>query len=132
MTQFALVKTRNSCPSIKPASGLQDDFLSGVAGKLFPDTSIDQIFVLSAGGKDIDSLMLDAQKLVIESSKFERTALYSAINNVAQAADELIFWYGSDYDDLECVYDVSSLLSKLEEAVKNSTCELYIHFKMEK
>lgn len=129
MTQFALVKTSNSCPSLKPVEELGDDFLEGVAGKLFPDSSIDEIFVLDVDGEDIDGLMLDAQKLVIESSKFEGTELYSAIGKVAQAADELIFWYGSDYDDLECVYDVPALLSKLEEAVSDSTCELYIHYK---
>jgi hypothetical protein len=129
MTQFVLVKTSNSCPDIKPVEGLKDDFLLGVAGKLFPNSSVNEIFVLDVDGEDIDSLMLDAQKLLIESSKFEETAVYSAIGKVAQAVDELIFWYGSDYDDLECVYDVSVLLRKIEDAVSESACELYIHYK---
>lgn len=132
MTQFALVKMNNGGPSLKPVEGLRDDFLSGVARKLFPDSAIDQIFVINTDGKDIDSLMLDAQKLVIDSSEFEGTELYSAIGEIAQAADELIFWYGSDCDDLECVYDVTALLKKLEDAVRDSTCELYIHYKKAK
>ena len=132
MTQFALVITSNRCSGLTPVEEQGDDFLMGVASKLFSDSSIDKIYIIEVDGEDIDSLMLSAQRLVIGSSKFEETALYRVIAQVVQAVDELIFWYGSDYDDLEYVYDAPALLDKLEEAIKDSSCEIYSHYKKEK
>lgn len=129
MTQFALVKTSNNFPGLKPVSELRDDFLAGVASKLFPGSSSDKIFVFDVNGKDVDGLMLDAQKHIVGSSKFEETVLFHTIGKVARAVDEIILWYASDYENLECVYNVSTLLRKLEEAVSDSTCEIYIHYK---
>jgi hypothetical protein len=132
MTQFALVKTSKTNPNLKPIDEIRDDFLLGIVAKIFPDSSCGRISLFDVDGKDIDSLMLDAQKRVIESSRFEKTVLHGIIDNVARAADELVLWYGSDYEDLECIYDVPTLLSKLEEAVSDSSCELYIHYKKSK
>lgn len=128
MTQFALATTGTNSPRLKPVEELHNDFLTETAVRLFSDYSLSEIFVIDGEG-GIDSLMLDAQKLVIESSKFEETPLYEVIEKLAQTVDELIFWYGSDFNDLEWVYDAPALLNKLKEAVNTSSCELYIHYK---
>ncbi len=132
MTQFALARTSNNCSNLKLVEELQDDFLMGVADNLFPDSSMGKIFALEVDGVNIDSLMLNAQKMVIESLEFEESELCGIIVEVAQVVDELIFWYGSDYDELEYVYDIPTLLSKIEEAIGDSSCELYIHYKKSK
>lgn len=132
MTQFALVKANKSSPHLQPIDELKDDFLLGIVGKLFPGSSDDEIFIIYVDGMDIDALMLDAQKQMIESTKFEGTLLCNVIDKVAQTSDEIIFWYGSDYDGLDYIYDVPALLSKLGEAVSDSACELYIHYKKAK
>lgn len=132
MTQFALVKSSNSSSHLKSIGELKDDFLSGIVGTLFPNSSDEGIFIICVNGMDIDALMLDAQKQMIKSAKFEGTLLFSVVDEVAQTSDEIIFWYGSDYDGLDCIYDVPALLGKLEEAVSDSACELYIHYKRAK
>jgi hypothetical protein len=99
-----------------------------MARKLFPSSSDNNVFVLDSEGKNIDQLMLDAQKMV-RFSKFEKTELYHVINTIAPTVYEFAFWYGSDYEDLDYVYDVPTLLIKLEEAVSESACELYVHYK---
>ena len=128
MTQFVLVRSSIKRSGLKLVEELHDDFLIGMVVKLFPDSPFGEIFVID-DGEDIDSLMLDAQKQVIESVGFEKTQLYGVVENLAPSVDELIFWYGSESDDLEYVYDVPILLGKLKEAVSDSSCELYLHYK---
>lgn len=128
MTQFVLAITKDSSPSLVPVEKQRDDFLLEMAKNLFPDSPVNEIFVLDLKGKSIDQLMLDAQK-ELEFSQFEKTELCHKISKIVPTVDELVFWYGSDYDDLDYVYDVSTLLRKLKEAVSESACEAYIHYK---
>lgn len=128
MTQFVLAITKDSSPSLVPVEKQRDDFLLEMAKNLFPDSPVNEIFVLDLKGKSIDQLMLDAQK-ELEFSQFEKTELCHTISKIVPTVDELVFWYGSDYDDLDYVYDVSTLLRKLKEAVSESACEAYIHYK---
>lgn len=128
MTQFVLAITKDSSPSLVPVEKQRDDFLLEMAKNLFPDSPVNEIFVLDLKGKSIDQLMLDAQK-ELEFSQFEKTELCHTISKIVPTVDELVFWYGSDYDDLDYVYDVSTLLRKLKEAVIESACEAYIHYK---
>jgi hypothetical protein len=128
MTQFALAITKDNCASLAPVEKHRDDFLLEVAIKLFPDSPVSEIFIVDLGGKNIDQLILEAQKAV-EFLQFEKTDLCHAIKKIALAVDELVFWYGSDCDDLDYVYDVSELLNKLKSAVSESACEVYIHYK---
>lgn len=132
MTQFALVATKKNFDSLVPIIKLEDEFLISIAGELFPSLPIEEVFTVNINGHDIDSLMLDAQRMVIAYSKFEETDLYRTIAQIVPAVDELILWYGSSYEDLDYVYDTLDLLSKLEESIRDSACELYIHYKRSK
>ncbi len=129
MTQFVLAAAKNHSANIVPISELRDDFFLEVSKKLFPDSPFEEIFILEIEGENIDDLMLEAQKSIAQSSKFKETKLYYTISKIAPAINELAFWYGSDYEDLDCIYDIPALLRKLEEAVNESTCELYVHYK---
>lgn len=132
MTQFALAKAGRQHSGLKSIFELEDEFLRGAAIDLFPGVSLNEIYFLDVGGKDIDSLMLDAQKAVNDKKCFRETELYKAIEMVSDSVDELVFWYSSDYDDLDYVYDVPELLRKLEGAVSDSFCEVYGRYRKSK
>lgn len=129
MTQFALARSRKQINGLTSLAEVEDGFLSRVAFELFPAVSLNEIYRFDFGGKDIDSLMIDAQKAVIDKNSFQETALYKAVKAVAENVDDFVFWYGADYDELSYIYDVSVLLRKLEDAVSDSFCEIYIHYK---
>jgi len=129
MTQFSLAVKKNSCASLKTLKKPQDSYLLGVAETLLPSFSFDTLFVIDVNGKDIDYLMLDSQRAIIDGVPFENTTLYMEVEKIVRTVDEIIFWYGSDFQDLDYVCDVPSLLAKLEKAVRDSTCELYVHYR---
>jgi hypothetical protein len=129
MTQFALVTTSKDLDCLQPVDSLGDNFLLGVATKLFPGLPLNKVCLLSVGGKGIDSLMLDAQKAVIDSKSFQETELYKVVDEVAPNVDDFVFWYGSDFDELEYVYNVADLLGRLETSVSDSFCEAYVFYK---
>lgn len=128
MTQFSLAIMKGSCEGLIPIERHQDDFLLDIAKKIFPGYPVSEIFVLDLKGKTIDQLMLEAQRLV-GFLQFENTELYRELSNILPAVDELVFWYGSDCDDLDFVCDVSDLMSALKCAVSESVCEVYIHYR---
>ena len=132
MTQFVLAVSKTHNTSLVPISRSRNDFLLEIASKLFPDLPLEDVYVIDVNEKDMDALMLDAQKLVVESSRFEQTELFKIMEKVAPSVDELVFWYGSEHEDLDYVYGAPALLSKLKEAVSESTCELYVHYKQTK
>lgn len=127
MTQFALAITKNKSPNLVSVEQ-QNDFLMEVAKKLFPNSPVSEIYSLDLDGKSIDQLMLDAQKSA-GSLQFEKTDLCQAIREVVSTFEELVFWYGSDYSDLDYVYDVPALIGKLKKSTNSSVCEAYIHYK---
>lgn len=129
MTQFVLAKASSENDSLKAIEQLQDEFLMEAASKLFPHSSSSEIYILNINNSNIDSLMVDAQRAVIGDGVFKDTDLYIAIEKIVESIDELVFWYGSDYDDLECVDDIPRLLNLLELSVNDSCCEAYIHYK---
>ncbi len=132
MTQFVLAVSKTHNTNLVPVSRSRNDFLLEIASNLFPNLPLEEVYVIDVNEKDIDALMIDAQKLVIESSRFEQTELFKIMEKVAPSVDELVFWYGSEHEDLDYVYDAPALLSKLKEAVSESTCELYVHYKQVK
>jgi len=129
MTQFALIRANDSHEGFKPLGDLGQDSFVSIAKRLFPNADIDTIYVPEYFGKSIDSLMLEAQKFEMDEQGFEDTQFYKVVIDLAQNADELVLWYGSDYDDLECVDSIPALLESLREVVSDSFCEAYIRYK---
>lgn len=129
MTQFALASLKKYNFESKSLVKVEGDFLSAIAAELFPNISLSDIYTLDVDGKDIDSLMLDAQKDVIDGIRFQETMLYDVVSELAASISELFLWYGSDYDDIDYVYDVPALLDIIESAVSDSACEVYVRYK---
>lgn len=128
MTQFVLVKAKKSCTALVSLEELDNNFFRNVAKKLFPNFPTNEICILNVEGKDIDQLILESQKKLIYS-EFESTDLYRAIKEVALASDELVLWYGSDYEDLDYIDNTSDLFKEIESTLRSPICELYLHFK---
>lgn len=124
MTQFALARADKDIYFLKGLNDVSDSFLLKATKKLFPDAPLSSIYKF-----DVDDLMLDAQRAINENIDFESTKLFQSIKKLTNSVDELIFWYGSEYDDLDYVHNESELLSKLKESVSDSFCEVYIHYK---
>ncbi len=129
MTQFVLIISNSCNENLLPASKEFNLFSYDVVNKKYPNLSIVDSYVIDFENKDIDDLMLDAQQLISSSYKFKQTKLYSIIQEIAIIADEIIFWYGSDCEDLDNIYDVETLLGELESSIRESNCEFYAHFK---
>ena len=129
MTQFALAKASSAHDGLKSIEQLQDNFLTTVANKLFPNTPFNKLYAIVILDQDIDSIMLTAQRDLMANRDFKDTVLHKKIVRLLSHVDELVFWYGADYHELEEIYDVSVFLTKLEEATSDSSCEAYFHFK---
>ena len=129
MTQFALITTNNDLDCLQPLDALNDEFLLNVAISLFPGISLNKIYLFDVGGMSVDDLIVDAQRAVLDNKNFQETHLYSGIKKIIDHADDFVFWYGSDYDDLEYASTAKELLEKLEIAVSDSFCEAYVHYK---
>lgn len=49
------------------------------------------------------------------------------IRDIAQKSQEMIFWYGTEYDGLDNLYSVKELMDYLQNEYKNPCLELYLH-----
>ena len=132
MTQFALARTSKQLDCLESVTELQDSFLLKSAFDLFPEVPLNEIYRIRVKSKDIDDLILDAQKAVVNMQEFQKTEFYRTVKNIAEKVDDLVFWYGSDYDDLDYTYEIPALLLELERNVNDSFCEAYIRYKKEK
>jgi len=129
VTQYALVKARRPCDFLKSVAELDEPFFEIAAKKIFPTFSLSQVFIIDVDGKDIDKLFTDAQFACVNEKLFNSTDLKKIITQVLKVSDEIVFWYGSEYDDLDDVSDSDTLSEILENVVQTSTCEAYIRFK---
>lgn len=49
------------------------------------------------------------------------------IRDIAQKSQEMIFWYGIEYEGLDNLYSEKELIDYLEDEYKNPCLELYLH-----
>lgn len=132
MTQFALVKINGQGVvdnSLVKLSDVDDSFLENVAKELFPKSQLNDLYCFQVGGFNFDEIFLGAQKQINVGMTFEQTDLAKLLKSIFDKADEIVCWYGSDYDDLDNVGGIDSLLEKLEMSVREPSCEAYVYFK---
>ncbi len=129
MTQFALAHMRAPIADLVVPNAEHDRFSTEIVKELFPTADLDDIYVIDVNGKNIDELMTDAQRSLIMQSDFGGTELVKVMKRLIPAVEELVFWYGSDYDDLDEVHDTLQVLRGLESAVSVSTCEAYLRYR---
>lgn len=97
------------------------ELLKNVKETYFRNVENDNVWVLEG----VDELFVDAQKYLMTEKKFESTHLYNIIKQISDICETIIFWYGSEYDDLDVVNDKNQLFLALKDALNDSMCECY-------
>ena len=128
MTQYILVKSSRRCDVLKPIADLKEPFYERVVEKIFPSAVYGDFSLVDADGDDIDTLFTEAQKAIGNNQEFENTRLNKVISRILEVSDEIVFWYGSDFDDLDSVAEESVLRDSLKQALETSSCEAYLHY----
>jgi hypothetical protein len=135
MTQFVLCYADRPLKIKPPFSKISiedDSFLSGVALDVFPDIDKKSIFTVALDGSSFDSICTTTQIDLAEGKMFSETSLFVCIGWLLDTCTGLVFWYGRDYDDLDCVYGRDELIEKTEGAIIDSNCELYVRYERNK
>lgn len=131
MTQFVLCSENKPLQEKSPFTRVsieEEGFLSDVASDVFSTTDKKKIFTVALNIDSFDSICTTAQIDLAEGRKFSETLLFQCIDWLFESCNSLVFWYGGDYDDLDCVYDRANLLEKVEEALGDSNCEFYVRY----
>ncbi len=128
MSQFMLcrlqeVRKLNANCRIEAVTG---GFLLDVSHVVFGSV---ESFVLGYKGKTVDELFTDAQASVNSGLRIEDTELFEFMSTINGPLIEAIFWYGNDFSDLDDVKNFNMLLVKLEEAIREASCEAYLHYR---
>lgn len=123
MTQHILVYSTQKKNSLELVKNNDNTFLLEAANTKMPYASMEQVYSF-----DIDTLMLDAQKQ-LANKDFRETELYLKLSTLIPDAKEIVLWYGSDYSDIDYIEDSQEFLARMKDAVSDSFCEAYIHFK---
>ena len=104
-------------------------FISRVVNEYFSNEQSENLYEINYKGKDIDALFIEAQNQVNENFPFSHTELYIVIKELSNLQVEIILWYGSDYYDLDILFDKGLLMIKIEESINDSFAECYLHYK---
>lgn len=57
---------------------------------------------------------------------FFSSELFYLLNNIFDLCEWMIFWYGSEYDDLDKVYSKDELLNYVQHCIEKPCCQLYV------
>lgn len=113
MSQFLICKSKENM--IKYGLKLKDVFLNKslyikVVNKYMLDEEIDNIWVID----NIDDILMSKYDLKL-------------IEEIVQKSELLIFWYGTDFEDLERMNSSQMLISYLESNINDPSLELYLY-----
>jgi len=130
MSQFILCKGKSTLICSDKIDKLQiknDVFLAEASKVIFPNVNDEDVWSVSFENIDFDSLCVKAQKELINGKKFSETKLSLLLNILVDKVDEIALWYADYFDDIDEVYDVDIFFNGIETAVKEPTCEVYLH-----
>lgn len=128
MTQMLLVADADTAtlPHWIRLQRLQDDpFLSQAGAHLFDPFGFVDLATVTIEEKDFDDVFVDAQRGLSMGEPFSSSLLHDAISLLAQNSAGIAVWYGSDYEELERVPNVESLLAKIQEGLLHPSVEAY-------
>lgn len=121
MSQFILF-TSKECKS--EFSDLKDSsFLQKCAKSLFKRLDIHNIYTLA----QFDELCMEAQNEMFEGKSIIETKLFAYIELLKD--EEIFFWYGSEFDDLDKIKDFDKLIESIYQSLTEASGEIYIHYK---
>lgn len=121
MSQFILF-TSKECKS--EFSDLKDSlFLQKCAKSLFKKVDIYNIYTLT----QFDELCMKAQDEIFEGRSITETKLFGYIELLKD--EEIFFWYGSEFDDLDKIKAFDKLIESIHQSLTEASGEIYIHYK---
>ena len=131
MSQFLLAQGVD--PSLLPKSvklvpASSDEFLRSAAERIFGAEAIAEAVTVVSNGEDFDSVIVRAQREMIQGQAYENTTLNALLVALTKAAKRVALWYGSDVADLEPVYDLQALGRVVREGLASPSIEVYALF----
>lgn len=131
MSQFLLaqgVEPSLLPPSVRVVPAFDDSFLRAAGGQLFGDAAIGEVVTVVADNEDFDTVFLRAQRDMIDGKSYESTSLNELLVALSRSAKRVALWYGSDYSDLERVYDLEGLTRVVRQGLSSPSVEAYAIF----
>ena len=98
-------------------------FLQRYARIFFQPDVVDNICTIP----EFDKLCTSAQEDINNGINIYNTELFKVLDKIKE--EEIYFWYGSEYNDLEEINDFNELISNIKDALIESSGEIYIHYK---
>ena len=96
-----------------------------VANNLLKEIEMDNVWIMEG----VDNYFLKAQKDVFNGKKFKSTCLYKLLDKICDICHIIIFWYGSEFEDLDIITDKDKMFLYIQESIKDSMCECYLIYK---
>jgi len=131
MSQFLLaqgVDTSLLPKSVKLVPASSDEFLRSATERIFGAEAIAEAVTVVSNNEDFDSVVVRAQREMIQGQDYENTALNALLIALTKAAKRVALWYGSDVADLEPVYDLQALGRAVREGLASPSVEVYALF----
>lgn len=129
MSQFLLAQGVEA--SLLPSStklipALSDEFLRDAAERIFGAEALPEVVAVVSDGEDFDTVLVRAQREVSEGKDYVNTTLNALLTALTRAAKRVALWYGSDFADLESVYDAQALSRVVRDGLSSPSVEVYV------
>ena len=126
MSQFLLCKTSSDLSNqggikVSECPGGQRALMR-VVREYFPDDEGEDIWFI----ENIDSLFTKAREEVYDRA-FEKTELYTLLQELYDVSERLVLWYSDDYQVLDSAATKEDFFNIVEKGIKTPTCEHYIY-----
>lgn len=93
-------------------------FILPMLEQYYPESPYDNIWVINN--------MEEYCCKQLRANEFAVSDLYFLLNNLYDICDWMIFWYGSEYDDLDEVCSKDELIRYVQKHMEEPCCELYV------
>jgi len=105
-------------------------FLWEIGHELFKQLSlVEQLWFLAPHeNSDFDTLFTYAQRELYDGKPLEQTQVGKFLLSAIFYVDEMVMWYGNDWQDLTPVFDEKKFMLLLKEGLENSMCEVYLRY----
>lgn len=134
MTQFVLCVPDPAAVlsklELRPV-GKDDPWLSEMARALFPDESDVRVPHVK-NGLSIGELFTEAHNALYNGRDFSTTQLESVLPEMMNACQSFVMWWGDEWSDLPIVNTETTLLSELEDQLREPVGEVYLKWKRPK
>ena len=131
MSQFLLLANPDisRLPGWVKVHNVKDDpFFSQVGEVLFSELETSVFAIVKSDGKDFDDMFVSAQRDLLDGKSLSDTLLYRTIAAIDSNVDAMALWYGNDYEGLEKVSDIQSVINEIRRGLSEPSAEAYALF----